>query len=238
MPSAYRVLHLVHEMRTAEGYIPAGRKIGFTNSEMWEIYGVREPIWAYLYDRTVVHVQGGSAVCDISRFSEPKIEPEIVLHFHSPPPQTGGLGAILDTVDWIAHGIEIVQSHFPGWKFQAADTVSDWSLHATLFVGEPLETKNLGRDAISRLEDFTVALACDGQILENGKGSNALGSPLKAVRHLMDVIARQPSSLPLAAGEIVTTGTLTPARSIQPGETWKTEFSGISLSGLTVAFTG
>jgi 2-oxo-3-hexenedioate decarboxylase len=238
MPAAYRVLQLVHEMHTDEGYIPVGRKIGFTNPEMWNIYGVREPIWAFLYDRTVVHVKGGSAVCDISRFSEPKIEPEIVLHFHSAPPPTGGLEEILDSIDWIAHGIEIVQSHFPGWKFRAADTVSDCSLHGTLLVGKPLETKNLGPAPISQLEDFSVTLACDGRIVENGKGSNVLGSPLKAVRHLMGVIAKQPSSLALGAGEMATTGTLTPARSVQPGETWKTEFSGISLSGLTVAFTG
>ncbi|HDR14981.1 MAG TPA: decarboxylase, partial [Desulfobacteraceae bacterium] len=126
--TAYRISEIVHDMRTAEGYIPAGRKIGFTNPEMWDIYGVREPIWAYVYDKTIVHVHDGSAVYDISRFSEPKIEPEIVLHFHSPPPPKGGLKQILDSIDWIAHGIEIVQSHFPGWKFQAADAVSDWSL--------------------------------------------------------------------------------------------------------------
>jgi hypothetical protein len=37
---AYAVAHLIHEMRMKEGAIPVGRKIGFTNPEMWSIYGV------------------------------------------------------------------------------------------------------------------------------------------------------------------------------------------------------
>ncbi len=238
MTAAYLVSRMVHEMRTAEGFVPAGRKIGFTNPEMWDIYGVREPIWAYVYDRTVTHVPKCSAVCDISRFAEPRIEPEIVLHFHSPPPTPCGPEEVLGCIDWIAHGIEIVQSHFPGWKFQAADTVSDWALHGTLLVGEPRRTEDLGLELLKRLEDFSVTLSCDGEIRERGRGSNALGSPLKAVCHLLDVISRQASSPSLGAGEIVTTGTLTPALSIHPGETWETQITGISLPGMSIAFSG
>ena len=91
-----------------------GRKIGFTNPDMWALYGVGEPIWAYVYDTTVVRVNVGSAPCRLAGFAEPKIEPEGVFHFHSTPPQGGDLAAILDCVDWVTHGFEIVQSHFPG----------------------------------------------------------------------------------------------------------------------------
>jgi 2-oxo-3-hexenedioate decarboxylase len=31
---------MVHETRLKEKMVPAGRKIGFTNPEMWSIYGV------------------------------------------------------------------------------------------------------------------------------------------------------------------------------------------------------
>jgi 2-keto-4-pentenoate hydratase len=44
LPSAYAVAHLIHKVRVSEGAIPIGRKIGFTNPDMWSIYGVREPI--------------------------------------------------------------------------------------------------------------------------------------------------------------------------------------------------
>ena len=236
MRSAYHVSELIHGMRLGEGYIPVGRKIGFTNPEMWKIYGVCEPIWAYVYDRTVIHVRGPSVSCGISRFTEPKIEPEIVLHFSSTSPPAGGVDEIPGSIDWIAHGIEIVQSHFPGWRFNAADTVADWGLHGMLIVGEPLKIKCLGTELVRKLEDFSIVLARDGLIQEWGLGSNALGGPVQAAVHLLSVLDRQDKSMRLQAGELVTTGTLTPARSIRPGETWKTELRGIPLPGLTVTF--
>ncbi len=90
-----------------------------------------------LYDKTVMRLSAAHTTCPIGRFAEPKIEPEIVVHFRSAPPVTNDLAEILACVDWIAHGIEIVQSHFPGWQFQAADTIADWTLHGTLLVGDP-----------------------------------------------------------------------------------------------------
>jgi 2-oxo-3-hexenedioate decarboxylase len=42
--------------------------------------------------------------------------------------------------------------------------------------------------------------------------------------------------MPLQAGEIVTTGTITTAHSVNPGETWRTAVHGIALPGLAVTF--
>lgn len=233
---AYVVAHMVHDMRLEEGAVPIGRKLGFTNPEMWSIYGVREPIWAYVYDHTVKQQAAPHVQCHIGQFAEPKIEPEIVVHFGSTPTPSDDLSEVLASIDWIAHGIEIVQSHFPGWKFQAADTIADSGLHATLIVGKPLIVTQLGTEVISDLENLTVTLSCDGEMREQGKGSNALGSPLKAVAHLIDVIAKQPHAMPLQTGELVTTGTLTAALPIRPGQTWQTNLNGIALSGITVSF--
>jgi len=43
-------------------------------------------------------------------------------------------------------------------------------------------------------------------------------------------------SPPLAAGEIVITGTLTDAHPVAPGETWRTEISGLPLGDLELSF--
>ena len=233
---AYAVAHLIHEMRMNEGAVTVGRKIGFTNPEMWSIYGVCEPIWGYVYDTTVVRLTGTQTRCRIGKFAEPKIEPEVVVHFRSAPPADACLAEVQDSIDWFAHGIEIVQSHFPGWKFQAADTIADSALHATLLVGEPQNVNRLGPGVISDLERFAISLSCDGDVRERGRGSNALGSPLLAVAHLINVIAKQPHALPLQAGEIVTTGTLTAALPINAGQIWTTKLDGIALPGLSVSF--
>lgn len=236
VPTAYEVARQVHEKRLIENAIPVGRKIGFTNPEMWALYGVREPIWAYMYDSTVSYLSEGETTCSLSRFAEPKIEPEIVFHFKSAPPTTRNLSAILACIDWVAPAFEVVQSHFPGWKFRAADTVADWGLHGTLLLGEPVPVDLLGPDPVTALEKFSVTLSCNGTVIEVGKGGNVLGNPLAAVAHLMEVLARQRSAMPLQANEMISTGTLTMAQAVHAGEQWRAELSGIQLSGLSVTF--
>jgi 2-keto-4-pentenoate hydratase len=236
LPAAYEVAQLIHRARLTEGAKPVGRKIGFTNPNMWSKFGVREPIWAYIYDTTVVRLNEEQTTCRLGRFVEPKIEPEIVFGFRSTPRTGAGLVEVLNAIDWVAHGFEIVQSHFPGWKFQAPDTVADWALHGTLLVGPPQPLSQLGDDVIAALESFTLALSCDGRHVETARGANVLGNPLSAITHLLSVLAKQPSYEPLHAGEMVTTGTITTAQTISAGETWRSEVQGMPLPGLSVEF--
>jgi 2-oxo-3-hexenedioate decarboxylase len=141
---------------------------------------------------------------------------------------------IVTCIDWVAHGFEVVQSHFPGWRFGAPDAIADGSLHGALFVGEPRSVDSLGASLTTDLQHFEVALACDGAVCERGRGANVLGSPLTAAAHLIAVLARQ--GIPLEAGELVTTGTLTRALPVLPGQTWTTELTGIALPGLALSF--
>lgn len=174
LPSAYAVAHQIHQSRVSEGALPVGRKIGFTNPDMWSLYGVAEPVWAYMYDITVSRLDTRHATCSLSRFTEPKIEPEIAFHFHSAPPIDAGLTDLLQCIDWVAHAYEIVDSHFPGWRFQAADTIADGALHGALYIGEPVAMGMLGSDSIAALESFSLALSCDGVPRAVGRGTSAL----------------------------------------------------------------
>ena len=204
---------------------------------MWTKYGVQEPVWGHMYDRTIVHVAGSQGMCSVARLAEPKIEPEIALHFHKAPPEDADVAALFECIDWIAPAFEIVQSHYPGWQFKAADAIADGGLHGKLFVGEHTSLAGLGSDALNQLAACSVDLLCNGALRETGKGANALGSPLAAMAHLIAVLAKQDIRRPIQAGEIITTGTLTAAFPVSAGETWRMEFEGIALSGLTLAFT-
>jgi len=238
LQTAHAVSRRVGEARRAEGFVPVGRKIGFTNSSLWPVYGVHAPIWGTMYDRTVVRLENGEGRCSLGAFAEPMIEPEIVFGLRSAPEPGAGPAAVLEAIEWIAHGFEIVQSHFPGWKFKAADTVADNGLHGALLVGPPQDVSKLGAGVVESLRSFSVELSCGAVAKETGRGSNVLGSPLAALAHLVSVLASQPGSEPLNAGEIVTTGTLTAAYPVTAGETWETELRGIELPGLKVSFTG
>src|SRR6266446_5949690 len=65
------------------------------------------------------------------------------------------------------------------------------------------------------LSTFEIDLKRDGIVVDHGLGTNVLGGPVSALRHLIDLLARDQVNPPLAAGEIVTTGTLTRAFSDQ-----------------------
>lgn len=236
VPSAYKVASRVGERRRAGGFVPVGRKIGFTNSSLWPVYGVHQPIWGTMYDRTVVRVQGCEARLSLSAFAEPMIEPEIAFGLRSAPAPRSDPAALLRSIEWIAHGFEIVQSHFPGWKFRAADTVADNGLHGAYLLGPQVDVSRLGPDPVESLRTFSVDLSCDGVLKETGRGENVLGGPLAALAHLVAVLAEHPGGA-LRAGEIVTTGTLTAAYRVSAGEEWTTEVRGIALPGLRVTFT-
>lgn len=237
VPCAYAVSHRIHEARLAEGAAPLGRKIGFTNPDMWPIYGVSDPVWGHLYDSTVVQLPAGHATFSLGRFSDPKIEPEIVFHFRRAPPAGGDLAAILACIDSVAHAFEIVQTHYPDWKFKASDSIADSALHGALLLGEPQPVDRLGPGLLAALESFSLELLCDSAVCARGKGSNVLGSPVAAIAHLVEVLSRQPQFEPLRAGEWVTTGTITTAERVSPGQTWRTHLQGIALPGLSVEFT-
>ena len=233
--AAYNVSAEIFRRRCARGEQPVGRKIGFTNRLIWDEYGVSSPMWGHVYDRTVTRLDQPIARLAIGHLSQPRIEPEIVLHFASAPGAASDEVQLLSTIDWIAHGFEIVQTHFLDWKFTLADTIADFGLHGALVVGPPQPVTGLS-DVVVRLRAFTIALAKDGVVQAHGAGANVLDSPLMAALHLVRVLREQQLFEPIRAGEIVTTGTLTPALSIRTGETWTTNLTGIDLPSLTLRF--
>ena len=238
--AAYAVADLIHAMRLAEGARAVGRKIGFTNPAMWAQYGVSAPVWGYVYNTTLTYLpdtSGTPATCSLRGFAQPKIEPEIIFHFHSAPPPHGDMTTVLACIDWVAHGFEMVQSPYTDWKFQAADAIAVGSLHARLLVGKPQMVNTLGASLQEALEAFTLALSCDGQLIETGQGSNVLGNPLQAVVHLMQVLADQAPHQQIQANELITTGTVTSAYPVEPGQHWQTSIGGVALPGLSVMLT-
>ena len=83
-----------------------------------------------------------------------------------------------------------------------------------------------------------MTLRRDGATVHEGHAGNVLGGPVRALRFLVEEIARFPGSAPLAAGEIITTGTLTDAPPVRAGETWSTELEGIPIDGIAVTLLG
>jgi 2-oxo-3-hexenedioate decarboxylase len=235
LDDAYRITALLNQKREARGEKRLGRKIGFTNRTIWQQYNVHAPIWGYVYDSTVHNLESITAL-PIAGLAEPRIEPEIVFGLAAVPSPDMDDTALLSCLDWVAHGFEIVQSPFPDWKFLAADTVAVNALHGALLIGPRHKIGTRGGEWRNVLSDFTIELCCDGRVVDNGHAANVLDGPLSALRHFVGLLAGDPVNHALAAGEIVTTGTLTRAMPVQPGEIWSTALSGIALDGVKLRF--
>jgi 2-oxo-3-hexenedioate decarboxylase len=234
--AAYEVARRLRQRRQAAGRRMVGRKIGFTNRSIWPLYGVWEPIWGAMWDDTVHPLANGSGRLSLRGLQEPRIEPEIVLHLASAPQPGEGPADLLRRVDCVAHGFEIVQSPYPGWRFGTADAVAVGSLHGALCPGPAVPTAALAPDPLAALSAFTLTLGSDGVDRAQGRGADVLDGPLHALAHLVQVLAAGPADERLQAGEWVSTGTLTDALPIAPGQVWHTRLAGIALPGLQLAF--
>ena len=233
LDEAYRVTAAIRAMRE----MPVGRKIGFTNRTIWAEYNVYEPIWGYVYNRTVHNLAEIGDTFSLAGLAEPRIEPEIVFRLALAPTPGMDETALLACIDWVGHGFEIVQSIFPGWKFSAPDTVVAFGLHGALLIGPRHPIAAHAENWSRTLSTFEIDLKRDGTVADHGCATNVLGGPVSALRYLVDILAHDQVNPALAAGEIVTTGTLTRALPASAGETWTTELTGVAIDGICVRLT-
>lgn len=235
LADAYRVTPLLRAAFEARGETITGRKIGFTNRQMWKAFGVESPIWGYATSRTTQDL-ADVRVMALSQFSEPRIEPEIMFGLKATPAATMSDSALVDCLEWLALGYEIVQSIFPDWKFAASDTVAANGVHGALLIGPRHAIAPRKAEWQRELSTFEVELSCDNKVTQRGGGSLVLDSPLRALRHLVELLADDPQNPPLGPGEVISTGTLTLPMPIKPGERWTTKAVGIPLEEITVRF--
>ena len=227
--AGYEAARALHAHRLARGWKPLGRKIGFTNRTLWPRYGVFEPMWGTVYDRTLIDAPQGEAHVPLAGLVNPRIEPEICFGLEHSPRAEDALAAIA----WVAHAVEIVQCHHAGWKVTIADCTASNGLHGRLVLGPRLPVMpGMAR----KLPEVEARLYRGGELVDRGVAANVLGSPLLALQHLVELLARQGAE-PLRPGELVSTGVITDAHPVRAGETWSTRIDGLPLPGLTLEFT-
>jgi len=235
MSGAYRVVAALRRLRHTRGERPAGRKIGFTNRRLWAEYGVDAPIWGDMYDTTVIDADRGGAEFALGRLGEPKIEPEIAFGLAAAPEAGMDEAALAGCIGWAAQGFEIVHSIYPGWRFRAPDAVAGLGMHGALVLGPRVAlADHPGTDWPAALADFSLELVRNGAVADAGHARDVLGSPLTALRHLVELLEGDPDNPPLAPGEIATTGSLTRALPVAPGEEWQTRIAGLPLPNLAL----
>jgi 2-oxo-3-hexenedioate decarboxylase len=236
LATAYAVENAHLRAREAESRRAVGLKVGYANKAMWRALRLDTLLWAHMYDDTVQMAPGNAGTLAIDRMTAPKIEPEIVFKLAGDVP-TGSTdaAAALESVEWLALGFEIIDCVYADWKFQPADFVASFGLHAALIVGAPLRVEPAAIPALAdALTSFTVRLAKGDATVAEGSGRNSLRSPALCLGELAAAVRRTSHTPPLGAGDLVSSGTLTESQPIASGEAWTATVDGLNLPPLTV----
>jgi len=234
--AAYAVERRLKHLREADGHKAVGRKVGYASKAVWRVFKLESLVWAHMYDNTVHFSPNNSATLAIPRSRSLKIEPEVIFHLKDQVrEEASDAAAVLESVDWLAMGFEIIDCPFPHWQFQPSDFVASYGLHAALVIGEPIQILpgNIATLA-EQLAKFKIRMSKNGEFVEEGSGRNSLKNPASCLAELSSAIAKRFPDDALREGEIVSSGTLTAGHLLGKNELWMAEPEGIPLPSLTL----
>ncbi|MBC7214769.1 MAG: 2-oxo-3-hexenedioate decarboxylase [Burkholderiaceae bacterium] len=206
---AYDVQDAVLARKTARGARVVGYKAGLTSFAKMKQMGVSEPVFGFLVDDFAV--PEGAAI-EVSELIHPKVEPEICFVTKTALKGPGcHVGAVLAACDFVLAGIEVIDSRYRDFKFDAKSVIADNTSAARFVVGsrianaQDLDLRTLG-----------VVLEKNGVPVAFGAGAAVVGNPAAAVAMLVNHLAARGQELP--AGSLVLSGGITEAVAVQAGD--------------------
>jgi len=217
---AYRVQSAWSALRVGNGDRVVGRKIGLTSKAMREAAGIHEPDFGRMWASRHLPVERGRAELPAATFIQPRIEGEIAFLMGRDLTGPGiTVADVLAATDAIAPSFEVVDSRIIRRKFSLVDTISDNASYGAFCVGpwaaglRDVDLRTLG-----------MLVTCDAEPVVEGIGAASLGHPAAAVAWLANTLAD--FGVPLAAGDIVLSGSLGAAIPVAAGDVFVMELHG------------
>ncbi len=215
------------ELRLADGEVLVGGKLGFTSEAMRRAMGVDSPNYGWLTDAMMV---AGEEV-DLDGLIHPKVEPEIAFILARPLAGPDVTAAdVLGATGAVAPCLEVVDSRYVGFRFQAADNIADDSSAGRVLLGDPVPLASLA-DVDLRLLGCVVSV--DGAMAHTAAGAAAHGDPAEAVAWMVRACER-----PLPEGSIIISGGLTPPVDLADGTSVLVEIDRIGSTRLRAVRSG
>jgi 2-keto-4-pentenoate hydratase len=151
---------------------------------------------------------------------QPRVEPEVGFLIEDPlePPVTSL--DVLDATGCVVPVVEIIDGRVRDWDIRIQDTIADNASSALYLTGEATTAID-GLD----LSLEGVKLYKNGRLETSGVGAAVLDHPAQAVAWLANTLADLDESI--EPGQVVLSGSLTPAVDVEPGDTLSVEFTSI-----------
>jgi len=222
---AYRIQLLNTDRRLEAGESISGRKVGLTSAAMQQMLGVDEPDYGIIFGDMMV---GDGEEVPVRTLISPKVEAEIAFVLGADLTGPGvTVEDVLGATTGVRPALEIIDSRVVDWRIKLADTIADNASSARVVLGPTSPVAGLD------LPSVTVALARNGEVVEEGTGAAALGNPAACVAWLANKLADFGEGL--RAGEVIMPGALHRAVEIDAGDLFTADFSDIG--SVSVYFT-
>lgn len=211
---AYDVQSRFVQRRLEDGATVTGHKIGLTSEGIQDQLDVNEPDYGRLLD--TMHVEDGRI--PTAELIQPRVEPEIgfLMERELTPPVT--VPEVLTATRSVLPVIEVIDSRIRDWEIEIQDTIADNASSAFYRCG----------DAATAVDSLDLSLEGlklyrNGELVESGVGAAVLDHPARAVAWLANKLTEY--SMGINAGQLVLSGSLTPAVDLEPGDAVTAEFA-------------
>ncbi|KGR79981.1 2-keto-4-pentenoate hydratase [Ureibacillus manganicus] len=204
----------------------SGWKLGLTSKAKQRMMGVHEPSYGVLLQNMELHP--GEPI-SIAPFIHAKIEPEIAFVMKK---DLGGpvvtVADVLDATDYVIAAMEIIDSRYENFNFTLPDVIADNSSSSRYILG----TKKHSVKDID-LERMGCVFKKNGQVCATTTAASIMGNPARAITWMANKLISRGKKV--QAGEIILSGALTGAETLQKDDTFLVRFDG--LDGFEVTFT-
>lgn len=218
-------------IKSEEGQIVKGHKIGLTSRAMQKQAEIDEPDFGTLFDK--MFFEDGEAI-SAKRFLTPMVEVELAFILKKPLKGAAVTAFdVLNATDYITPALEIIDFRNNGvskgevQSRTVMDTISDNAANAGIVIG--------GRAVKPTDIDLRWASALlykNGTIEETGVAAGVLNNPVNGIVWLCKKLA--PFDIGLEAGEVVLSGSFTRPVPVKPGDTIHGDFG--PLGSITCRF--
>ena len=216
---AYQISQRFLQRRLEDrGETIVGKKIGVTSQPVQEMLGVFQPDFGFLTN--TMECRSGAEIPIAGHLIAPKAEGEIAFRLKKDLVGPGVTEAdVLDATETIIPCFEIVDSRISDWKIKIQDTVAD-NASCGVYVLSDNEVDPRDYD----LPSLHMKIYKNGKFESEGIGSAVQGNPLTAVAWLANTLGGY--GIPLKAGELILSGSLTPMTTVVAGDEMSLEIEG------------
>lgn len=194
LDAAYDIQDEVLNKKIENGEELGGYKISLTSKETQDIFKSDQPLYGAMTERTILES------VSLSDFNVPLLEMELVFIVDEIVFPEDSVEDIMRKCR-VAPGAEVPDGRYEDWfpNIDLYEVVSDGAVNGAVIFGEPQKFE------YEDLDDIKGTLSFNGDVIKEGRSTEVLGHPAKAVKWLAQAVSER--SKTLNAGLFISAGT-------------------------------